>query len=478
MIRAALMLAAGISLGLSHAEPAAGTDELRDTGEPSCRLKPHARRNLRDIAGILGRMESRTWGNRPSVVLVTLDTVRADRLGPYGYVRARTRTLNEFASRAVIFEHAYTPSGSTTPSHASIFTGLYPDRHGVRDNGRFTLQEDRTTLAEILRRGGYATAAFTSAYTVDHRFGLGQGFQLYSDTFRQPGFDRRRSFRGLPLGDGRHWERTADETVLEALRWLRDAPAGPSLIWLHLYDAHEPYLPPCTYTERPEEDYDQEIAYLDLLLGKFVRGLRASGLWKTATVWIVGDHGQSLGEHGDCCHTGSVYDSVLRVPLLVRLPGQTKTRRIHSMVRTIDILPTLLDLLRIPTDRPLDGRSLRAYLDGDESSWPRGEAILHASGLPGSAKHPGGGWQRYAVRSPDFKLLRVYQGPRLMSEEAYDLVRDPREQTPTTIPEDRYEALRRELDAFVTRARPIDPAAVIPLDVEAWEKLRALGYVQ
>ena len=120
----------------------------------------------------------------------------------------------------------------------------------------------------------------------------------------------------------------------------------------------------------------------------------------------------------------------------------------------------------------------RAYLDGDESSWPRGEAILHASGLPGSAKHPGGGWQRYAVRSPDFKLLRVYQGPRLMSEEAYDLVRDPREQIRTTIPEDRYEALRRELDAFVRRARPIDPAAIIPLDVEAWQKLRALGYVE
>ena len=104
--------------------------------------------------------------------------------------------------------------------------------------------------------------------------------------------------------------------------------------------------------------------------------------------------------------------------------------------------------------------------------------ILHASGLPGRAKHPGGGWQRYAVRSPAFKLLRVYQGPRLMSEEAYDLVRDPREQTRTTIPEDRYEALRRELDAFVARARPIDPNAIIPLDVEAWEKLRALGYVE
>ena len=202
MLRAALVLAACISLGLSHAEPAAGTDEFRNTGEPPCRLNPHARRNLQEIAGILGRIESRPWGNRPSVVLVTLDTVRADRLGPYGYDRARTRTLNEFASRAVIFEHAYTPSGSTTPSHASILTGLYPARHGVRDNGRFTLQEDRTTLAEILSRVGYATAAFTSAYTVDHRFGLGQGFQLYSDTFRQPGFDRRRSFRGLPLGDG------------------------------------------------------------------------------------------------------------------------------------------------------------------------------------------------------------------------------------------------------------------------------------
>lgn len=478
MLRSALVLAVAVSLGGFCAEAAAASDEYRIAREPPCRLKPHARRNLREISEILGRIESRTWGKRPSVVLVTLDTVRADRLGPYGYAPARTPTLDAFAAQAVIFDHAYSPSGSTTPSHASIFTGLGPVRHGVRDNGRFYLHEDRTTLAEILRGRGYATAAFTSAYTVDHRFGFDQGFQVYQDSFRNPGFNRRRSFRSVPLGEGRHFERTADETVLEALRWLRDVPASPALLWLHLFDAHEPYLPPCMYFEMPEEDYDQEIAYLDLLLGEFLQGLQLSGLWKTALVWIVGDHGQSLGQHGDCCHTGSVYDSVLRVPMLVRLPGRTQSRRVGAMVRTLDIVPTLLDLLRIPSEGSLDGRSIRAHLDGDAASGSDEDAILHASAVPGTAEHPGGGRQRYAVRAPDFKLIHVYQDSERVSEEAYDLAVDPREETPTTIPEDRYQALRRELDTFVSRARTIDPSTVIPLDVEAWEKLRALGYVE
>ena len=173
-----------------------------------------------------------------------------------------------------MFERAYTPVGSTTPSHASILTGLYPDRHGLLDNGRFFLRDEQTSIAEVLASRGYGTAAFVTAYTVDHRFGLAQGFEIFRDKFRRSIFSAVRFFRGIPLGDDRLFDRTADETVLEALEWIHQAPGAPSFLWVHLFDPHEPYWPPFIYTGMPKwrkvakQTYDGEIAYLDFVFGK------------------------------------------------------------------------------------------------------------------------------------------------------------------------------------------------------------------
>jgi arylsulfatase A-like enzyme len=442
-------------------------------------LQDVVRKNLDEVEQIIARMRAAEWGSTPSVVLITLDTTRADRLGPYRYPLARTPALDRFAEEAVVFERAFSPSSSTTPSHASILTGLYPYRHGVRDNGRFYLHPDQTTLAERLTRKGYSTAAFTSAYTVDHRFGLDQGFDVYRDSFRNARSTDARSFRGIELGEGTSWERSGDETLLEALRWIERAPRQPSLVWLHLFDPHEPYLPPIKGHQ--EQDYDSEIRFVDLLLERFLRGLRASGLSDSAIVIVVGDHGQALGEHGRCCHSGSVFDSVLRVPLILRLPGQQKGHRVDRLVRTIDIVPTVLRLLDIESESSFDGSSLDVFFAAEGSgAAPVERTLLADSQIFSAERSSKERTQKYAIRSRDFKIVRHYVDRELVEEQVYDLRIDPGELSPgAEIPAPLREALLRELDEFVARGRDIDTGAtLLEITDEARRKLEALGYLQ
>jgi arylsulfatase A-like enzyme len=450
---------------------------------PSCsrddEFEDVVRRNLDEIEQINARMRAAEWGSIPSVVLITLDTTRADRLGPYRYPLARTPALDRFAEEAVVFDRAFSPCSSTTPSHASILTGLYPYRHGVRDNGRFYLHPDQTTLAERLAREGYSTAAFTSAYTVDHRFGLDQGFDVYGDSFQHGRSTESRSFRGVELGEGTYWERSGDETVLEALRWIEQAPRKPTLVWLHLFDPHEPYRPPLK--GRSTDDYDSEIRFVDLLLERFLRGLRASGLWNSAIVIVVGDHGQALGEHGHCCHSGSVFDSVLRVPLIIRLPGHQKGHRVDRLVRTIDIVPTVLQALDIESESRFDGSSLGVYFGGEDSGPPpAARTLLADSQIFSAQRSPKERTQKYAIRSQDFKIVRHYVDREMVEEQVYDLRSDPGELSPEAeIPAPVREELLPELEDFVARGRDIDTEATL-LDItdEDRRKLEALGYLQ
>jgi arylsulfatase A-like enzyme/Flp pilus assembly protein TadD len=284
------------------------------------------------------------------VVLVTIDTLRADRLGVYGG-EAATPTLDELARQGARFERVFAQSPLTLPSHSSILTGTYPTYHGVRDNGRFRLPAEMETLAEILKSAGYSTAAFVGGFPVDSRFGLDQGFDLYDDSL---GRSRSRvSFA----------ERRASEVIAPARSWIAARGTNPYFLWVHLFDPHAPYDPPDPFTD----DYEGEVAYVDAALKDLVEALSQDTL-----VAVTADHGEGLGEHGERTHSLFVYDSTLRIPWILRGPGVPAGVVAGEPARSIDIVPTILDLLGLLEKGGscvrCQGRSLVPALQGEALS--------------------------------------------------------------------------------------------------------------
>ena len=393
-----------------------------------------------------------------NVLLVTLDTTRADRLGCYGYAGARTPRLDRLAAEGVRFEHAFADAPITLPSHASLLTGLHPFEHGVRNNGNFTLPDRFETLATVLGRRGYRTAAFVSAFVLDRRYGLARGFETYDDR-TDPGAG----------GGGAEAERRGDRTALACNRWL-DAHVGggkkaPFFVWLHLYDPHEPYRPPPPLTDafagRP---YDGEIAFADTAVGSVLDRLGQLGLLDRSVVAVVADHGESLGDHGEETHSMFLYESAIRVPLILWRPGLLPTRIVASPVRTVDVAPTILDLLGAPPLAAPRARSLRGTIEGrDEAAPPAyAETWVPKLYMNGSALR--------ALRTERFKLI---EAPR---PELYDLARDPGE-TDNRIEADPETAGRLRAELQRLSAAGDTAMSVGPVDGEAAEKLRALGYL-
>ena len=396
---------------------------------------------------------------RPNVLLVTLDTLRADRLGCYGYSKARTPHLDELASEGVRFAQAFAQVSLTLPSHTTLFTGTYPVRHTVRDNGGL-LKADLKTLAEVAAERGYRTAAFVSAFVLDSKWGLDRGFETYFDQFDLARYER------VSLGSV---QRVAGETVEELLRWL-ETPASrlraPFFAWIHLYDPHAPYEAPEPFDGQFQgSPYDGEVAYTDAAVGRILGFLAAKGLDRTTVVVVAGDHGEGLGEHEELTHGNFVYDSTLRVPLLMRFPGRRAAGKVvHDEVGLIDLFPTLVEVLGAAIPAQNQGQSLLPLLEGGkldvrpllaESLYPR----LHY------------GWSEVvAVRMRGFKYIDT---PR---PELFDLVADPGEvqnvvsQKPT---------LARQMKATLDERVP-DAAGVSepsPTDADAERRLRALGYI-
>jgi choline-sulfatase len=320
---------------------------------------------------------------RPHVLLVTIDTLRADHLGCYGDKGAETPVLDGLAAGGTRFAVAVAHVPLTTPSHASILTGLTPLRHGIRDNGGFALPEGIPTLATLLHGAGYRTAAFVSGFPLDRRFGLGRGFDTYDDR--------------LPYGDdprrAAYVERRADATTEAALHWLAGVAtdqAPPWLLWVHYFDPHAPYEPPgelaARFAQRP---YDGEIAFVDRQLGRLLRGLEEKGLAARTLVLVTSDHGESLGEHGEETHGVFIYDSTVRVPWIMSGPGVPRGRVATTVARGIDVTPTLLDLAGQPVPASMEGRSLKkatalplpdapAYLESEFTRLQLGWAPLRA----------------------------------------------------------------------------------------------------
>jgi arylsulfatase A-like enzyme/Flp pilus assembly protein TadD len=392
------------------------------------------------------------------LLLVTIDTLRADRLGCYGNARVETPHLDALARAGALAEAATVHVPLTRPSHASLLTGLLPAEHGLRDNVSPPLRPGVATLATVLAGAGFRTGGFVSSIVLSRQSGLDRGFQTYSDRFEAGGDDAR--FLNTIQKPG-------PEVVREAGAWLRDAAPSRTFTWVHLYEPHDPYEPPEPFASRyADRPYDGEVAWTDVLVGRLLADLEASGRRGDTTVIVTSDHGEGLGDHGESAHGYFVYESTLQVPFLAAGPGIVAGTRVSSLVRTIDLLPTALELLGLaPPAAPVSGRSVAPAL--------RGSAL---SDLPAFAEsllpllHYGWSDLR-AVRDGRWKYI---QAPR---PELYDLREDPGETRDLAAAQPaRAEALRAALARRLEEERR-QPAVTGEVPAELLEKLGALGYL-
>jgi arylsulfatase A-like enzyme len=394
------------------------------------------------------------------VVLITLDTTRADHLGCYGNANARTPALDALAADGVVFENALCTVPVTLPSHATIFTGLYPGQHGVRYNGVYFLGEEQRTIAEQLRERGFATGAVPASFAVARRFGLGQGFTDYEDLFEGP------HAAGLP----KTAERKATDVAARGIRWLEAHASGPAFLWLHFYDPHFPYDPPFPFNQEfRERPYDGEIAAMDKALGTLFDHLRKdAAAWKNTLLIVVADHGEGLFEHGEPYHGTLVYQSTMRVPLIVKAPGADAGHRSPSFVSTVDLVPTILDYVGAPANRALPGTSLRGALEGGSIA----TRPLYFESWSGAISF---GWARLdGIARGAYKLI---SGAEL---ELYDLAADPDERADLAQSDGgRAQELGEELadTTAAWEAAGDSDKNRVTLDPEAQERLASLGYI-
>lgn len=411
-----------------------------------------------------------TGRERPNLVLVTLDTTRADALGCYGRSTARTPNLDALAAQGVLFERCVSVAPITLPSHSSILTGLYPIRHGVRDNGLFSLPEECETVAEILRREGYETGAAIASFPLLRQFGVAQGFSFFDDDITSPFEDarsQRRSRRPTIYFDERPAERVNDAI----LPWLREHAQRPFFVWVHYFDPHQPLNPPVPYNQEFAADpYHGEIAYVDECFGQLMENLQRLGVAERTVVAVVGDHGEGRGDHNELTHSLLAYDSTLRVPLIVRAPGIEGGRRVESRVGTVDLLPTLLEILEVPVPDHLDGRSLVSTIDGRLGAGDEGRQHFAETLSPRLSS----GWGELRVIYDQH--LKYIHGP---TPELFDLREDP-DELHDLVPSMPAEATRMR-DALqrwmTTTADASVSGAVLAVDEETVARLAALGYL-
>ncbi len=391
-----------------------------------------------------------------NVVLISLDTTRADHLGCYGSGAKATPHLDALASAGVRFEHTVSPVPITLAAHSSLLTGMIPPVTGVHDNMNYRLRPDVTTLAELLANQGMETAGFVSAFVLDHRFGLAQGFGEYDDTFDNP----VKTDFGV--------ERRGSETAEHAERWLKGHATKPFFLFLHLYDPHAPYDPPEPFASRFGNDpYSGEIAAADAAVGSVLATLDELGVRDQTLVVVVGDHGEMLGDHGEPTHTYFVYEKALEVPLIVAGPGVPKGEVVHPRVGLIDVVPTVCGLLGIAPPAGIQGRDLSTWVH-------RGAPEDDAKPYYCESVTP----TRYGANPLLGMMAGRWKYIRTSRPELYDLATDPKESN--NLFDARHEAARR-LQRALTVAVALRPTAAggsharLGSDEEA--KLRSLGYL-
>jgi len=417
-----------------------------------------------------------------NLLLITIDTIRADHCSAYGYARPTTPRLTRLAREGVRFDAAYAPIPSTGPSHATLFTSRQPLGHGVVANG-YALGADRALLAEKLMSHGYQTAAVVSSYPLNAKFGYSRGFESYDQEFTEADASiPRPKWDGSPLAEP--YDRRGGAATRRATEWLaRRRTDRPFLLWVHYFDPHTPYDPPEPFRTtfaavesspspiaRDAAAYDGEIAFTDDQMGRLIDAIDAAGLAPTTLVVVVGDHGEGLLSHATLEHGEEVYEEAVRVPLVLRFPGRLAPQRILAPVEMVDVAPTAFELLGVmPPPPEFEGVSVVSALETGRGDMSR-RVFLQSELQP---KRQG---NSYAVRAGRWKYIERHRAGEVRSE-LFDLATDPGERTDLSAgrPEE-VSRLRTEVRAW--RRRHDRPPAPPRLTDEDREALRALGYVQ
>ncbi|PWT91141.1 MAG: hypothetical protein C5B54_05880 [Acidobacteria bacterium] len=407
--------------------------------------------------------ETLRGNTRYNVLIVTLDTTRADRIGAYGFTGIKTPNIDSLAANGILFEKCISPTPLTFPAHTSIFTGTYPLFHGVRDNAAFVVPQSLTTLAEVFRKHGYTTAAFVSSFVLDSQWGLNQGFDYYYDNF-----DLHRE-NVVSVGD---IQRPGNETADAALKWLSNNTKNPFLLWVHFYDPHTPYEPPPPFKELyAENPYLGEIAFADAQIGRLLQKLTDSGLRDKTFILVAGDHGESLGQHKEDSHGFFIYQESLHVPFIISTPfKEFRKVRNTSVVSLVDLMPTILSMEGFHDEGlAFQGHNLVDDFKNNAKT-PTGVFAYSETFYP---RFHFGWSELQAIQDDDYKLI-------LSSEpELYDLQKDSGETT------NLFQTNRNKSSEYEQKAKQViahwsknaQTQDYKQVDEETQDKLSALGYI-
>lgn len=396
-------------------------------------------------------------------ILISVDTLRADRIGCYGFNDISTPTMDLFASKGIKFENCIAQTPLTLPSHTSLLTGTYPTFHGVRDNGGFLVPEQLTTLAELFKDAGYQTAAFVASYVLDSKWGLNQGFDFYFDSFDLS------KYKTISLGN---IQRPAGEVIDEVLAWFESRGKEKFFTWIHLYDPHTPYEPPSPFREQyPGRPYLGEIAYTDYQLERLWRYLEKNDLLSDTIIVFASDHGESLGEHQESTHGFFVYQAAVHVPLIFITPeNELQGLSSSPVVGLVDIMPTIVEIAGLSLPAEAQGESLLPLFRDSRDNKTRDKFMYTETFYPRFHY----GWSE--LKSIQDKRYKLIVAPRL---ELYDLQEDPNELHNLV---DNYPGITRDMVNMIEKfieetskgAYEIDYTHI---DEETRQKLTALGYI-
>lgn len=394
----------------------------------------------------------------PNILLITLDTTRADHLSCYGHPAGATPVLDGLAAQGARFSRAYTVTPLTIPAHSSLFTGMYPPRHGVRDNGDFFLSEEAITLAERMKGAGYRTMASVGAEVTSHHWGFAQGFEAFFDDMSDSADETNR------------WkvERSGDKVVNDALGWLEQQGDQPWFSWVHMFDVHHPYTPPEPYASRYPDPYVGELAFVDAQVGRLVEHLRQSERLDNTWILVMSDHGEGRGSHGEGLHGVLLYDATTRIPLIIRGPDKPAVSVVEAPSSLVDVFATVLDIANLEPAAGIDGRSLLSLTNGSEAG--SSERSVYLESLYAYYHYS---WAPQSALVEQERKLIYSTTPELYSQfdrnESNNLA---------TVEPDQLAEITTALDALTDAMEPAENTADrVKLSAERAAQLEALGYM-